>query len=811
MKKTARKILYNILVVFMAALMASMTAVQVFAAGRNKDKKTERDIASGKLYVKDVIIVSESEKINLSTTAAYQDYVVLSEPIKTFDAGSGHENLYFAVKTTENPNEAITDIKAMNMNGDYSYDAYREYLGEVEKWATKKADTTMTALKEFQANYAKGTPSATFAYNMMNYLIGDNEDVPLGDFFVSDEYAKSHSIQVKNIVMKANLTTLTYFRQLLLVACSETSADGSFVEKLEKHTEGNDLIPNPDYSKYNTAAVDLINSMGTTRDTIDAYRKALAEHGDGLDDYLKETQARIGEILSDEDKFGTDEYTKAEEELEAVKKIISGQLLTFQFDDIYYTNNDGKRYLLLDILTKDPNAEKEEDRLTADMLLPVVALMTDGQRGLCGCGFDKLVASVINDYSADDSEANEMLESITELWQTASEDGLVSVYAGVDLSLYDPNGIAMVGKSGEFLKKAEGAVGAFGVSDLAAGLMLGGAVVGLGGSVAAYKTSMKWLNADQLPYKNAQQRIAALKNDLNTLTTDSKNRIDEINSTLKDFKTSGGKETLINSRKSIENTLKSAKTSTDSQISDLEKISGDPSVATQLMKAFSYFMIVLSVALLIFSIVTFIMNAIERAKPGKYLQVPRVLVNAIEKEEYDERQQKTTSTQMVFYKGVIDPFMSDDKAKTNVSPSKVQDLLDWSLDTHDREWIALYATKDGRVGNPIIFDGNANTLITLVEGNGKTYSVLEGEKQFNGRVNIFNKDSYTVCGNGVIIFNRDLDVTSTTKTGLGASMNITNGYFILFILVAVMAGAGAGAGVTYLVNKSRKKKLAESH
>ena len=811
MKKSVRRFLYNILVVFMAVLMASMTAVQVFAAGRNKDKKTERDIATGKLYVKDVIIVNESEKINLSTTAAYQDYVVLSEPIKTFDAGSGHEILYFAVKTTENPNEAITDIKAMNMNGDYSYDAYREYLGEVEKWATKKADTTMTALKEFQANWLKGTPSAVFAYNMMNYLVGDNEDVPLGDFFVSDEYAKSHSIQVKNIVMKANLNTLTYFRQLLLVGCSETSTDGSFVEKLEKYTEGNDLIPDESNKKYNTAAEDLMNSMGTTRDTINAYRKAESEHGDGLDDYLTETQENLNKIISDEDKFGTDEYTKAEEDLAEVKKIIAGQVLTLQFHDIYYTNNDGKRYSLLDILAMDPNAEKEEDRLTADMLLPVVALMSDGQRALCGCGFDKLVGSVMNDYSAKDSEENGMLESITEFWQTISKEGLISVYAGVDLSLYDPNGIAMVGKSGEFLKKADETVGAFGVSDLAAGFMLGGSVVGIAGSVAAYKTSMRWLDIDQAPFRDAQPRIAELEakiakyNELKRIDTNMYN---------KTIYNAGGERTSwgrynIKEKFRALNEYNTGIQDAQTELDELNELA-DPSTATQLMKAFSYFMIVLSVALLIFSIVTFIMNAIERAKPGEYLQVPRVLVTSIEKEEYDERQQKTTSTQMIFYKGITDPFMSDEKAKTNVSPSKVQDLLDWSLDTHDREWIAVYTTKDGRVGNPIIFDGTGNTFLTLIEKDGKTYSTLEGEKQFNSRVNIFNKDSYTVCGNGVIIFNRDLDATSTTKTGLGASMNISNGYFILFILVAVMAGAGAGVGVTCLVNKSRKKKLAVS-
>ena len=768
MKKTVRKFLYNILVVFMAVLMASMTAVQVFAGGRNKDKKTERDIASGKLYVKDVIIVTESEKINLSTTAAYQDYVVLSDPIKTFAADSGHESLYFAVKTTENPDEAVTDIRAMNMNGDYSYDAYREYLGEVEKWTTKKANTTMIALEAFRENYKAGTPNAVFAYNMMNYLVGDNEDVALGDFFVSDEFASSHSIQVKNIVTKANLNTLIYFRQLLLVACAEKNGDQSFVDKLLTHTKGNDLIPDPDYSKYNTAAEDLMNSMVSTRDAINAYRKALSEHDD-VEGYLTEENKAIALIFNDESKADTDEYKAAEEKEKTLKEIYTGLVLSKLFDDVYYTDNNGVQTSLADIFVKDPKAENEADRLTADMLLPIVAQMNDGQRALCGCGFDDLVASVIVDYD-ENSRSKELLEKIREFWAEISEESLISVYAGVDLSLYDPNGIAMVGKSGEFLNKAEKSVGAFGVSNIAAGIMAGGAVVGIAGSCALIKLGNYLVEEGDKQASFARNQILDIQKQV-------KNGWPDAPSVVKDF--------------------------TD------DKIAGqNMEIGGNVLKAFSYFMIVLSVALLIFSIVTFIMNAVAAKKPGKYLQVPRVLVNAIEKDEYDERQQKTTHTQMVFYKGIIDPFMSDKKAEENVSPSKVQDLLDWSLTTHDREWIALYATKDGRVGNPIIFDGTDNTFLTLIEKDGKTYSALEEDKGFNGRVNIFNKEGYTVCGEGVIIFDRDLDVTSGTKTGLGASMNIQSGYFILFMLIAVMAGAGVGIGATCLIGKKRKNSPA---
>ncbi len=133
------------------------------------------------------------------------------------------------------------------------------------------------------------------------------------------------------------------------------------------------------------------------------------------------------------------------------------------------------------------------------------------------------------------------------------------------------------------------------------------------------------------------------------------------------------------------------------------------------------------------------------------------------------------------------------------------DVFDWSLTNKDREWIALYTTKDGRAGHPIIYDGADNTLVVLI-GSSSSYAALEQNKGFNGRVNIFNKEDYTECGDGIIVFNSDLKVTSETKTGLGASMIINNGEFILFILIAATVGVGIGVGACLLVRNYRRKK-----
>ena len=798
-KNTFRKVFIYVFAIFMAVVMASVGTLQVFAAGRG-DRKTGGKVNSGKRYVKDVIIVTASESYNLAGTP-YSDYVVLrNNPIKDFSDGDSHEDLYFAVLPTDDPNESLTDIKAMNMNGDYDYDAYGKYLADVEKWALAKADTTMTAIKEFKANYKAGKPSAVFAYNMLNYLVGDYEDVPLGDVFTDDEYAQALGMQVKNIVMKANIATLTYIRQLLLLGCSETIKDDDFVNLILTHTESNPLIYSSDYDIYKTAAEDMMYSLDTTREAIKSYRAALAEHGDGLDAYIDERNAAIDAVMSDKDKFGSDEYKEADKELSSIKSIVSGRLLTTMFDVAFYVGNDGKKMTVTDILVKDIDAEKEEDKLTLNMVLPIVAQMSDGQRALAGCGFDTLVASVINDYSEENSEYEKSLGEIRDFWDTISEDALISVYAGVDLSLFDPNGIAMVGKDGEFLSKAQGDYSFLGVSTLAAGMMAGGAVVSLAGSCALLKTSMKWIQNEPVYGVNYDARWLNIEADLNSLHEQNAEWLEAFRNGIVEDQYDGTR--LAYSLTKEENqAIYVRETRLGIERADIAPY----------LKAFSTFMIVLSVALLVFSIVTLVMNLVHKDDPQDYIQVPRVLVTVIETAEYDERYQKIIQNQMIFYKGIIDPFMSDKKAEEMKSPSKVMDVFDWSLKTKDREWIALYTTKDGRAGNPIIFDGAENTLAVLKKSSASdTYITLEQAKGFNGRVNIFNKENYTECGDGIIVFNSDPDVKSTTKTGLGASMDISNGAFVLFILIAATAGVGIGVGFCFLINKNRKKKAAEA-
>ena len=791
MSKNIHKILFSSLAVFMAVVMAAFSPVRIFAArGSGSASKTAQN-----QYIKDIIIITEAEKDNLNRIEAYAGYTLINTPLSDLTANGGTK-LYFAVATTPNPNEAITDIKAMNMNGDYDYQAYADYLAQFEQWADAKAETTLTGVREFKRNFKTKTPSAVFAYDMLNYLTEDGE-TPLGDALINFTGYDFERI-IHDIVKKSNLAMLEYIRQLLLVACSETLAV-DFVTSLLEHGYDNPLI-NGDYSEYNTAAADLINSLVDTNRMIKAYRDAKAIHGDDLNSYIEETNAAINKAIAESDEY-SEMYMNAQEESKEIKDILSGELLCSLFDEVYYLDDHGNKIRLTDILAMDPTAEDQSKRPTMSMVLPIVALMSDGQRALAGCGFDKLVGSVVNEYNSNDSEAQKALESIQAIWDTAGNGGLISVYAGVELSLYDPNGIAMIGKAKETAAEAETGYNNFlGLPAYATGLMLAGATVGIAGSCALFRYSTKLVN---LPSEIARvtETLEAAKATRTSLISDITTKVNAAETGWAKVNVAGKYTQGFMDVDSRINAL--SKELSGLQAAQASKISN----AAVLLKAFAIFMFMFSVAMFITSLIALIQElSTEEEKDAEYLDVPRVLVDSIEYKDYDERKQMTTYNQLIYYKGIIDPFMSDEKAKTNLTPTKVMDVFDWSLTGSDREWIALYATKDGRVGNPILANDIQNTLAILVETSTASYTTLMNG--YNDRVRLFGSDSYTKCGSGVIAFNHG-DVKSETKTGLGqASMTIANGEFILFILLAAMAGAGIAVLSCFLIKKNKKKETA---
>ena len=99
--------------------------------------------------------------------------------------------VYLIYKTTTNVEEAITDLRVMDMYGGYSVSNYEKKLEESRAQYLAMIKELRKATADFQTLYAAGDAMALLAYRQMNYYKdvktegGTETDMLMGDFFLN--------------------------------------------------------------------------------------------------------------------------------------------------------------------------------------------------------------------------------------------------------------------------------------------------------------------------------------------------------------------------------------------------------------------------------------------------------------------------------------------------------------------------------------------------------------------------------------------------------------------------------------------------
>ena len=79
------------------------------------------------------------------------------------------DGVYLIYKTSTNVEDAITDIRVMDMYGGYSISSYDRQLEATRAAYLDKLSSIRIAAKEFADLYAQGDEMARLAYRQMNY------------------------------------------------------------------------------------------------------------------------------------------------------------------------------------------------------------------------------------------------------------------------------------------------------------------------------------------------------------------------------------------------------------------------------------------------------------------------------------------------------------------------------------------------------------------------------------------------------------------------------------------------------------------
>ena len=314
----------------------------------------------------------------------------------------GAKSVYLGYKKTTKVDDAITDVRVMNMNGGFNVSDYETIKNDALEEYSKTVDNFRIAAKEFAENYKAGKREALLAYRQLNYYYVEKNKVKtnMGDYMLNfpaknDDFA--------DILFKGNPTILNNIRNLLAMGVSD---GGALIDRIKAAVADEEVY---DKKQYFEDAKELVG-------------KTLQ-----LKKLLNETNGRIEEIKAD--------TTMTEEEKETALIIPQyTALILMAFDEI-----------LKDIPKGDSNYSEYFDKKNVteySALYPFVDAMTPGQKAMAVSGQLHAVLTY-NVVEMSDTELENELNKLEENYEP------LSVYLGTDMDLLE----GAVGVTSEALRE----------------------------------------------------------------------------------------------------------------------------------------------------------------------------------------------------------------------------------------------------------------------------------------------------------------------------------------------------------------------
>jgi len=424
------RILKRIITLFLVAVIAISCPLDVFAAVASNEYISEVKIAYGKT-------ANDAKKWLTNNGYTPVDADLNEEADSIADSARA---VCIGYKTTKNPDEAITDLKTMNMKGNYSFEAYELVLEEQAKEIEIFVSQLTASLDEYRENYQKGLYKAKAAHDLLDKISDDDTGKTMGELLLNktvqelgdDEYDKlteeeksNHADMVK-ILMQGNSQATLAIEQYLCIA-SDTSED-SFVERLSDMGS---------YDDFETSYSSLHNIKDGA-----SLEKALASDYDDtaiiLAAKLETFKNALGvytnsEMFEETDEDAIIKYFKDNGKDGDYIAFCNTRNLYLALSDTEY--EDGNLYAFL---TSEDYDFINEDRY---MLYPLAASLSDGQAAcLQYVSLSQLFDNGIMDNDAWKLNFDKIKAEIIDKAKT------VSAYAGINRQVFE-GGVALTNEA----------------------------------------------------------------------------------------------------------------------------------------------------------------------------------------------------------------------------------------------------------------------------------------------------------------------------------------------------------------------------
>ena len=349
--------------------------------------------AKSEEFVSEVALIYEDSVEDAKDAIAGTDWKLWEQDLNANADYMFDDGVYLIYKTSTNVEDAITDLRVMDMYGGFSVSNYEKQLEASRAQYVAMIKELRKATAEFQTLYAAGDAMAKLAYRQMNYYKdvkttnGTETDMLMGDFFLNmptDE-------KVVQVLFEGNSYVVANLITLLAIGISGEDENTLSAKVAELYAIKDPLTD----EEYYEDAVALSTALTSIRAKLLRYDSLSAEYN--INDE---------EISEDEFVFMTEYASLAVlvEEIELGETTLANMIRTGEY--------------------------------TAQDLYPIVAAFTTGQKALIQMGQLETVLK----YNAPSKPIAELYAVLDEMEvELKGEDGNIvpiDVYLGVDRSIF---------------------------------------------------------------------------------------------------------------------------------------------------------------------------------------------------------------------------------------------------------------------------------------------------------------------------------------------------------------------------------------
>ena len=377
----------------MIAMMLVVVSAFVFTMSFKRFVPKPVSAATQEQFLSDVALIYKDTLEEAQAAIAGTDWKLYNKDLNKNAEPAFQDGVFLIYKTSTNVEDAITDLRVMDMYGGFVTSNYQSQLADSRAKYLEIVQSLRVVADEFAKAYEAEDAMAKLAYRQMQLYKdvqtqgGTETNMKMGDFFLNmptDE-------KVVQVLFEGNTVAVSNLISLLAIGVSGSS-EASLASRVVETYEVKDTLS---ATEYHETASALSKELETVRAKLLRY------------DTLKEEYD-----LTDEEM--------TEEEFQFMTQVGA---LAILMEQIPYGDTNFADFIRLNTWTSQD-------------LYPFVAALTAGQKELVEMG----QLGLIIQYGAPSKPMEDLYDAVevieTELKDASGEVQPIDVYAGVDRSIF---------------------------------------------------------------------------------------------------------------------------------------------------------------------------------------------------------------------------------------------------------------------------------------------------------------------------------------------------------------------------------------